>query len=50
MNCPLIKFPVNTDIEKSIIELEKELLRIAPDHIKKLYLQIDFLRCQQESD
>ena len=27
------------EINKSIVELEKELLKIAPDDIKKLYLQ-----------
>jgi transcriptional regulator len=35
-------------IQKSIIELEKELLEKAPDNIKKLYLQIDFLCCRQQ--
>jgi len=37
------------EINKSIVELEKELLKIAPDDIKKLYLQIDFLCCKQQA-
>ena len=33
--------------EKSIVELEKEFFEIAPDNIKNLYHQIDFLCCKQ---
>ena len=34
-------------IEKSIIDLEKELFEIAPDNIINLYHQIDFFCCKQ---
>ena len=35
-------------IGKMIVALERDLMATAPDNIKKLYLQIDFLRCKQE--
>jgi hypothetical protein len=35
------------EINKSIISLEKKLLETAPEQIRDLYLQIDFL-CQKQ--
>ena len=37
------------EIDKAIVQLEKKLMKTAPDNIKKLYLQIDFLRCKQQN-
>ncbi len=41
--------PVKDEPEKTIANLERELLEKASGEIKKLYLRIDFLRCQQEN-
>ena len=38
-----------TETEKSIIELEKKLFKIAPEEVKKLYLEIDFLCSKQKN-
>ena len=36
-------------LENEIVNLEKLLLKTAPEEIKKLYLKIDFL-CQKQND
>lgn len=37
------------ELNKTIIDLEKRLLGIAPEEVKRLYLQIDFL-CQKQKN
>jgi hypothetical protein len=36
------------EANRSIIELEKKLIKIAPDNVKEIYLEIDFFCCRQK--
>jgi hypothetical protein len=46
-NLKVINDPQYQAIDRQIIGIEKELLSNAPEAIKKMYHQIDFLVCKQ---